>query len=172
MKGKIIAVFLTVLLVCGGYFCNEKMSGFAAEMPKEHEMEIVIIYDKKDQRLDELARHIQKKMNGRIYGISEEEKESWNLEQADLILIGGVEENQGLSLDLQEFLAKTDFQGKKLSPFWLTENWQEEPIYEEKFRNLVRNGVITPGIGVTWKEEYRQDELGRIDGWLTTACTF
>lgn len=174
MKEKILAVLLTALLICGGYYGRVESGTVVESIPGEQEMEIIILYDKEEQRLEDLVRQVQTKIGGTVYGIpmEEKQKEGVPMDRANLILIGGREENGDLSRNLKDYLAEIDFHGKKVSPFWLTESREEEPAYEEQFKNAVRNGILTPGIGVTWKENNRKDELGRIDGWLTTACTF
>lgn len=187
------------------------VSALEREFP-EKGMKILILYDSADTRLEEIAVEIQRKMGGAIHKLSEKEDDSLSdgnestqempeLAVYELILIGGLNQSGQISSSLKHFLEATDFQGKRVSPFWLSDS-QERSVgsvgesdgtseesnqsdsmknietedeknraYEEQFQQLIQNGKILPGLELSWEEGEREDELGQIDGWLTSACT-
>ena len=187
------------------------VSALEREFP-EKGMKTLILYDSKDTRLEEIAVEIQRKMGGVIHKLSEKEDNSLSdsnestqempeLAVYELILIGGLNQSGQISSSLKQFLEATDFQGKRVSPFWLSdsqeqsagsvggsdgtseESNQSDPmknietedeknrVYEEQFQQLIQNGKILPGLELFWEEGEREEELGQIDGWLTSACT-
>lgn len=189
------------------------VSALEREFP-EKGIKILILYDFSDTRLEEIAVEIQRKMGGVIHKLSEKEYHSSSNSSEDsqeipelaayeLILIGGLDQSGQLSTSIEQFLRSTDFQGKRVSPFWLSDSQEqsadsesasesdqtsdeknqrnqgkeiemedeEASAYEEQFGQLVQNGKVLPGLELCWKEEEREEELGQIDGWLTSACT-
>lgn len=174
MKKKVTAFCLSVILLCSG--CTNKAESEAAMMPEngvqETGTEVMIFYEETDQNLEFVVSYIEEKMNGKRCLISEKGQIPWNPKQGELIFIGGIETEEGLSQNMKDFLNKMDFQGKKVVPFWLTKDWQEESPYEKALIQTLSSASVAPGIGIPWGKEREKEELGRIDGWLTTACTW
>jgi hypothetical protein len=163
-KGLVCGLLLWVVFLTAG--CGQIEKGRKTDGGTR----VLILYDTGEKQLEEIAAGIQEKMGGDRASILA----APDITAYDLILVGGKNQEGSLSEEVKSYLEATDLKGKRISPFWLEEEGQAERAedqYEIQFGQAVKNGVVMPGISLTWNESRKAEESGRIDGWLTTACT-
>lgn len=199
MKKRQAVLIFSLLSILGICVCW-KNPGIRQEMPEGKEREaagsvfareqekVLILYDPSEEALGEIVEEIQKKIGGDACAIPsppapytteasrQNENKSLSYGPYELILVGGDGRGGYLSDAMSSFLDESDFEGKRLSPFWLAEGIEEEDEkagenYADQFGQMAGNALLLPGMGFCWQEQAREDELSRMDGWLTTALT-
>ena len=176
--GLIVAV---VLFITPGKMDKVLAAGHCGKENKVQEQNKVLLLvemgetTQQKKAMKKIVNQIREKTKGTLYELdSKDGTMRIDLEQYDLILIGGVEEKGQISGELKNFLKKTDFSKKRISPFWLEQKEDgetEEFSYETEFQELTTGAVCLPGLGFTGHLNKQEEENGRMDGWLTTAFT-
>jgi hypothetical protein len=92
------------------------------------------------------------------------------VKDADYILLGTTKPVSELEFKLRNHLEKEELEGKKMALFII--NQQEEPEeYEKKLLEWCPDMELLPTFTMETKENL-QDELGRMNGWLTSVMTY
>lgn len=153
-------------------------AGCQANSGIEHSSKEVLILCENVPEIEEIGHEIQKKIDADYlvfdYDWNEDKEEvKKNLFSYQLILIGGTQKEKKISETMKSVLEEIDLKEKRVAPFWLLDEEGEDTLkLEKELKNLEKEAVLLPGIGLTWEKEERKEELTRIDGWLTTAFTY
>ena len=134
---------------------------------------ILIAYTAENKEIAQLAKQIQNKIGGNLYPIEEKKGNdpAPDISGYQLILVGGPAQEHMPAEGVKLFLKQIDFQGKKVSPFWVDS--QYSMYYELNFAEQTKNAVVLPGWGLFTEENLQWEEINQeMDGWLTTVNTW
>lgn len=138
--------------------------------------EDVVILIKSQEKTEEAAKEIQKKVRAKICYLDRMTKEEVekSIGGASLILTGWEEGEEHFLSGINSYFDNGLNQQQKVSLFYLseTEQGEETLLYmEEKIESQFDKKTV-PGLFLTWDEKNRETELSCMDGWLTTAFTY
>ena len=136
------------------------------------EKEDIIILTYGDAVMTGIARTICDSVGASHYRLRDKDSEDLKeaLEEAECILLGTTKSIEELEFALRNQWKPEDLAGKKLALFLL--NREEEPEeYEEKLLEWYPKLELLPTFTME-TEENLLDELGRMNGWLTSVMTY
>ena len=137
----------------------------------ENTMEYIIFTDG-EAKTKEVAREIQRKVQAVVVDFEKLEESDVEklLAGAKMIFIGMEGGKTASRLQMDRLFALEGMKEKRASLFYVG-NEEELILWEGK--DAKKTSIrFTPGFSLSWKEEMREDELSRMDGWLTTAFTY
>lgn len=156
----------------------------------------LIVYYSLTNNTEKVATMLQDKIGGDIYEIeiyktypdvvsevsaeAREERESGNLPELkgelpnlddyDLILVGGPVWSMTLSSPLMNYLKQTDFNGKDVVAFWTDDAMAGG--YFDDFQDQVNNGNVLDGFGMSNVSDLSDDEINdNLDSWIDDIST-
>lgn len=153
----------------------------------------LIVYYSLTNRTERVAEEIQEQTGGDLYRVqtvrtypdvvsevsaeAREERNSGNLPELqgelpnvqdyDLIIVGGPVWSSTVSTPLMSFLEQMDFQGKTVAPYWTDDGMPGH--YETDFEEQAQNANVLDGVGLTdvsdMSDEQIEDEIAT---WLSS----
>ncbi len=153
----------------------------------------LIIYYSLTNRTERVAEEIQEQTGGDLYRVqtvrtypdvvsevsaeAREERNSGNLpelqgdlpniEDYDLIIVGGPVWSSTVSTPLMSFLEQMDFQGKTVAPYWTDDGMPGH--YETDFEEQAQNANVVDGVGLTDVSDMSDEQIeNEIATWLST----
>ena len=155
---------------------NEDMNPSSKDENGQKEEEQILVITYGDSLLTGLAQTICDSMGASCYNLSDGDGNHSNetlkelVEESDLILIGTEKEILELEFALRNRLAAEDLADKKTALF-LIDREEDSKLYEEKMRECYPDAELLSAFTMNTKENL-QDELGRMNGWLTSVLTY
>lgn len=92
------------------------------------------------------------------------------IKEAEYLLIGTDKEELEWEFSLRKSLDEADMKEKRIALF-LVGQTEKAKQYEDKLKKWYPEAVLLPTFTME-KEENLQEELGRMNGWLTTIMTY
>ena len=139
---------------------------------KVSEEERIVVLTYGDQMMTGMARTICDSIGAVHYALSGTKAELMKnaVKKGEYILIGTSKDVLELEFTLRNCLEEEELAGKKTAFFLLN---QEENVedFEGKFKEWYPEAELLPTFTME-KEANLQDELGRMNGWLTTIMTY
>ena len=154
----------------------------------------LIVYYSLTNRTERVAEEIQKQTGGDLYRVqtvrtypdvfsevsaeAREERNSGNLPELqgelpnvqdyDLIIVGGPVWSSTVSTPLMSFLEQMDFQGKTVAPYWTDDGMPGH--YETDFIEQAQNANVVDGIGLTDVSDMSDEQIeNEIATWLSSV---
>lgn len=131
-----------------------------------------IVFTDGEEKTKEVAKEIEQKIQAVV--VDFEKLEEDELEQlirgAELILIG-MQGTENVSFhQMDRLFSLQALEAKRVSLFYIGEenslaSWEETVSQYTEI-------CFTPGFYLSWEENMREEELNRMNGWLTTAFTY
>lgn len=89
-----------------------------------------------------------------------------DLSEYDTILVGGPVWSEKAAPPVTSYLSQTDFEGKKVAPFWTYNN--NEGDYEKDVTGYIRNAEILSSLGMAHASSMEDVEMNQeLDQWIT-----
>ena len=153
----------------------------------------LIVYYSLTNRTKRVAEEIQEQTGGDLYRIqtvrtypdvvsevsaeAREERNSGNLpelqgelpnvEDYDLIIVGGPVWSSTVATPLMSFLEQMDFQGKNVAPYWTDDGMPGH--YETDFVEQAQNANVLEGTGLTDVSDMSDEQIeNEIETWLSS----
>jgi len=180
MKNKLVyCLFFFCLLGCTGcmkgesdknQYENKQTIGKAAQKQEEQDEIVVLIYG--DTFMTGVARTICDSIGARFFDLAKEQPETMEepVQKAEYVLIGTTKAVPELELALRNRLEEEQLAEKKTALFLINRE-EETEEYEEKLLEWYPKAELLPTFTMESTENL-QNELGRINGWLTTLMTY
>ena len=139
---------------------------------KTEGMKKIVVLTYGDKMMTGMAQTICDSVGAVHYAISQEETEriKTSVNEAEYILIGTSKGVPELEFTLRNTLEKEELSGKKTALFLLNQE-EEAEVFETEFTAWYPKAVMLPTFTMqSYSNLY--DELGRMNGWLTTVLTY
>lgn len=151
---------------------NEKTTETIGQVAQETEPENIIVLTYGENILNGIGETICEAIGAVHYTIAQnhigEIKEA--VAKAEYILIGTNRNETELEFALKNCLVSSDLEEKKTALF-LIDQMEKKELYEERFAGWYPEAQLLPSYTMESGNNL-YDELGRMNGWLTTILTY
>ena len=155
-----------------GPFKTEEKSVETIGVAKKEDANYVVLTDG-NEMLTKTAEFICEKMGAVHWNMTNEKKDTIekSIRQAEYVLIGTDKNLLEFEFSIRNCLEEELLKEKKVSLF-LIDQEEEKEGFEERFKEWYPGAVLLPVFTMNSDSEDFLEEMGRINGWLTTVMTY